>query len=109
MTKVSIELLRTGFKQDTVTCDISKNSNFEEDLQTTASKYEVISGPYFPAFGLNMERYEISLRIQSQCGKIRTRNYSVFVHFSRSISPYSVRMRENTDQKLLRIWTLFTQ
>ena len=26
-----------------------------------------------------------------------------------SISPYSVRMRENTDKKLLRIWTLFTQ
>ena len=23
------------------------------------------------------------------------------------ISPYSVRMRENTDQKSLRIWTLF--
>ena len=27
----------------------------------------------------------------------------------RSISPYSVRMRENTDQKKLRIWTLFLQ
>ena len=26
-----------------------------------------------------------------------------------SISPYSVQMRENTDQKKLRIWTLFTQ
>ena len=25
------------------------------------------------------------------------------------ISPYSVQMRENTDQKKLRIWTLFTQ
>ena len=25
------------------------------------------------------------------------------------ISPYSVRMRENTDQKKLLIWTLFTQ
>ena len=25
----------------------------------------------------------------------------------RSISPYSVQMRENTDQKKLRIWTLF--
>ena len=25
------------------------------------------------------------------------------------ISPYSVRMRENTNQKKLRIWTLFTQ
>ena len=26
-----------------------------------------------------------------------------------SISPYSIQMRENTDQKKLRIWTLFTQ
>ena len=25
------------------------------------------------------------------------------------IFPYSVRMRENTDQKKLRIWTFFTQ
>ena len=27
----------------------------------------------------------------------------------RSNSPYSVRIQENTDQKKLRIWTLFTQ
>ena len=27
----------------------------------------------------------------------------------RSISPYSVRMPENADQKKHRIWTLFTQ
>ena len=26
---------------------------------------------YFPAFGLNTERYEVSLRIQSKCGKMR--------------------------------------
>ena len=30
-------------------------------------------GPYFPAFGLNTERYEVCLRIQSECGKILTR------------------------------------
>ena len=30
-------------------------------------------GPYFPAFGLNTERYGVSLRIQSECEKIRTR------------------------------------
>ena len=30
-------------------------------------------GPYFAAFGLNTERYFLSLRIQSECGKIRTR------------------------------------
>ena len=40
------------------------------------SKYRVFSGPYFPAFGLNTERYRAyfaSLRIQSKCRKIRTR------------------------------------
>ena len=31
------------------------------------------SSPYFPAFGLNTDRYGVSLRIQSECGKIRTR------------------------------------
>ena len=31
------------------------------------------SGPCFPAFELNTERYSVSLRIQSECGKIRTR------------------------------------
>ena len=31
------------------------------------------SGPYFPAFGLNTERYGVSLRIQFECGTIWTR------------------------------------
>ena len=31
------------------------------------------SGPHFPAFGLNTERYSLSLRIQIECGKMRTR------------------------------------
>ena len=31
------------------------------------------SSPHFPAFGLNTERFGVSLRIQSECGKIRTR------------------------------------
>ena len=48
------------------------------------SKYRVFSGPYFPVFGLNTERYFVSLRIQSECGKIRTRKKSIFGHFSRS-------------------------
>ena len=30
-------------------------------------------GPHFSAFGLNTERYSTPLRIQSECGKIRTR------------------------------------
>ena len=31
------------------------------------------ASPYFPVFGLNMERYSVSLRFQSECGKMRTR------------------------------------
>ena len=31
------------------------------------------SGPFFPQFGLNAERCGVSLRIQSECGKVRTR------------------------------------
>ena len=30
-------------------------------------------GSYFPTFGLNTKRYGVSFRIQSECGKIRTR------------------------------------
>ena len=47
--------------------------------------------------------------------QIRSYFWSVFSHIRteygeiRRISPYSVRMRENTDQKQLLIWTLFTQ
>ena len=45
------------------------------------SKNRVFSGPYFPLLGLNLLRK----------------------------SPYSVQIRENAEQKKLRIWTLFTQ
>ena len=30
-------------------------------------------GHYFPALGLNTDRYEVSLRIQSKCEKIQAR------------------------------------
>ena len=37
------------------------------------SLYSEFFGPYFPALGLNTERYGVFLRIQSEYGKIRTR------------------------------------
>ena len=45
------------------------------------SKYGVFSGPYFPAFGLNTERYHVPLRIQSKCGKIPTRKKRIWTLF----------------------------
>ena len=41
-----------------------------------------ISGPYFRSSGLNTERYFVSLSIQSEYWKIRTRKNSVFRHIS---------------------------
>ena len=49
------------------------------------SKYRVFSGPYFLTFGQNTERYSVSLRIQSECEKIRTIKNSGIGHFSRSV------------------------
>ena len=66
----------------------SLNTNDYYILFTTAwqvPKYGVFSGPYFPAFVLNTERYFVSLCIQSECGKIRTRKKPVFGHISYSV------------------------
>ena len=41
------------------------------------------SGPYFPAFGLNTERYGVSFRIQSKCGEIRTKIVVLYGDFWR--------------------------
>ena len=54
------------------------------------SKYGAISGPYFPVFGLNTEIYSGNLCIQSEYWKIRTRNNSVFEHFSRSTASQKI-------------------
>ena len=46
----------------------------------------------------NKEIFQVRIsRIRTEYGEIR------------SISPYSVQMWENTNQKKLRIWTHFTQ
>ena len=57
--------------------------NFQRHTAWKVSKYEVFSVHIFP--------------------------HSDWVPKNLHISPYSVRMRENTEQKKLRIWTLFTQ
>ena len=75
-------VIKTSFQQLALKITYWKNfKSICNDRLSTAgkvSKCGVISGPYFPAFGLNMERYFVSLRVQSECRKIRTRNNSVF-------------------------------
>ena len=62
------------------------------------------SGPYFPAFGLNTERYGVSHHIQSECGKIRTRItrntdtfYAVSLHIQSRCRKIRTRIAPNTD------------
>ena len=47
-------------------------------------------------------------QIRSFFWSVFSRNRTEYGEILRT-SPYSVRMLENTDQKKLRIWTLFTQ
>ena len=63
------------------------------------SKYGVISGPYFPVFGLNTERYGVSLRIQFEYRKTQIRNNSVFGHFLRSNSNANYHRNKEKAQK----------
>ena len=47
--------------------------------------------------------WSVFSRIRTEYGQIRS------ISLYRSISPYSVQLRENTDQKKLLIWTFFPQ
>ena len=65
---------------------------FDDDTARKVSKYGVISGPYFSLFELNTEIYSVNLRVQSKYRKTRTRNNSVFGHFTRSVTLSRVRL-----------------
>ena len=75
------------------------------------SKYGVFSGPYFPRFRLNTERNSLSIRIQSECGKIRTRKNSVFGHFScsdkRTKDKYSKSFALSYNECQSEVWPIF--
>ena len=78
---------------------------FDDDTARKVSKYGVISGPYFSVFELNTEIYSVNLRNQSKYRKIRTRNNSVFGHFSHSVILSRVRL----DSVSVLSFTLFIQ
>ena len=52
---------------------IKKNNSVEVSHCVNSVCIRSCSGPYFSAFGLNTERYSVSLSIQSECEKMRTR------------------------------------
>ena len=71
------------------------------------------SGQYFPAFGLNTERYFVSLRLKSECEKMRTRKIPYGENFSRSemfenteicLGPCQTFMMNIVGKKILRLF-----
>ena len=60
----------------------SETVNYDTKHCVKSVQIRIFSGPYFPAFVVNMERYEVSLRIQSECWKIQTMKNFVSGHFS---------------------------
>ena len=48
------------------------------------------SGPHFPVFELNTQRYKVALRIQSECGKMQTRITPNMNTFHAVFSPMKV-------------------
>ena len=88
---------------------ISASNSRENTLREKKSKYCLFSGPYFPAFGLNTERYSVNLRIQPECRKIRTRKSSIFRHFSRSdisIRKYSAYSKLAVYNSKMKNWVI---
>ena len=85
--KLVIEKLKTNLKSankkskqkktsETATTLCNTGLDIVNDVQRHCVKSVRIRsyfGPYFPAFGLNTEKYGVSLHIQFECGKICTR------------------------------------
>ena len=46
----------------------------------TRARIRSYSGPYFSAFGLNTERYFVSICIQSECGKNNNKKIRIQAH-----------------------------
>ena len=55
-------------------------NDFMKDCMKRA-RIRSYSGPYFPVFGLNTERYSVYLCIQSECWKNTDQNNSEYGHF----------------------------
>ena len=68
----------------------------------------LIKGLWHSSVVVLLSRYAKSVQIRSFFWSVFSRIWTEYGEILR-ISPYSVRMRENTVQKKLRIWTLFTQ
>ena len=84
---------------------LDSNSTSASILQRNSPRIKSVrirnySGRHFPTFGLNTERYSVSLRIQSECVKMQTRitpNTDTFY----AVSPSSLNLSAFKDRWVL--------
>ena len=83
-------ILPVSRKHKTLKLIKSKNQNSKNNGYIHCVKSVRIrsySGPHFSAFRLNMEKFGVSLRIQSECGKCRSEYLLIRTYFTQSIYP----------------------
>ena len=64
---INSQSIRQGWNLSSIVVVLSENHCMK------SVRIRSYSGPYFPVFGMNTERYGVSLRIQFECRKMRTR------------------------------------
>ena len=69
----SFRKVENTWEQPLLTYTISSLFKYKNCHCTKSFRIWSYSGPHFPAFRLSTERNRVSLRIQSECGKMRTR------------------------------------
>ena len=77
----------------------------------------VLSGPYFPTFGLNTDIYKVEdFHVQSECKKIQTKKNpgSGTFHFSRAVRVTGIYLPTNNDSfiiikylNIISLWNYF--
>ena len=89
MDRIKFKVLKTYLESLFLSQNFMRGCLFQFQLRNGLTAWKVsqcgvISGPYFPVFGMNTEIYGVNLHIHSEYRKIRTRNNFVFGHFPRS-------------------------
>ena len=101
----SLKLIRSYLNNQKQKERISNSFNTVFELKHGVPQGSVV----WPLF-FNIRNYDLFYFIDAWELREKYPNPKFFlIRTFRSKSPYSVQIRENTDQKKLRIWTLFTQ
>ena len=70
------------------------------------SVFGFFPGLYFPAIGLNTERFSVSVHVQSECGKIRTRKLRIRTTVLKKLLANINKINSNVSKVILKYVSL---